>query len=41
MVMGLNVPVSPIDKNVYENDQISDSIYMSVLKQMYNYYRVN
>jgi hypothetical protein len=38
--MGLNVPVSPVDKTVYENDQISDPIYMSVLKQMYNYYRV-
>lgn len=38
MVIGLNVPLS-LDKE-YENDLLSDQIYMSVLKKIYNYYRV-
>ncbi len=36
---GLNVPISPSDKT-HDNDQISNSIYMSVLKQAYNLYKL-
>ncbi|RNA01621.1 vacuolar fusion CCZ1 -like protein [Brachionus plicatilis] len=38
MVIGINVPLS-LDK-VYENDLLSDQIYMSVLKKIYNYYQL-
>ena len=37
MVMGLNVPC--LDKTYYD-DQVSDHIYMSVLKQTYNTYKL-
>ena len=36
---GLCVPFSSADKT-YNHDQISDHIYMSVLKQTYNTYKV-
>ena len=39
MLKILNVPYSSSEK-AYQDDQISDHIYMSALKQIYNNYKV-
>ena len=36
---GLSVPISTADKT-YDDDQISNTVYMSVLKQLYNLYKL-
>jgi hypothetical protein len=40
MIMSLNVPTSASNPKEYDNDQVANQIYMSILKQAYSLYKV-